>query len=107
MAKKKAKTQIKPHMIPSPIARAQMEAQAEPGGGELVAGGDGKRPDKIIHGHDWKYHTNRHPDGYFELKTEDIGDVPVRLFFTEKLLAEAEDALYTQIVNATRFPGVK
>ena len=66
-----------------------------------------KRSDKIIHAHDWKWHTHYHPDGYFELQTEDMGDVPVRLFFTQRLLDEAEDALYGQIVNATRFPGVK
>jgi tRNA-splicing ligase RtcB len=46
-------------------------------------------------------------DGYFTLQTEDIGDVPVRLFLTESLLQNAEDTLYRQIVNATRFPGVK
>lgn len=55
----------------------------------------------------WKDYAQAHPDGYFELKTEDTGDVPVRLFFTPALLAEAENALYNQIVNATRFPGVK
>ena len=105
MVKKKNKTQVKPHKIPSPIVRELMQPHDERGdAGET---GGSKRPDKIIHGHDWKYLLNKHPDGYYELKTEDTGDVPVRLFFTEKLLAEAEDILYAQIVNATRFPGVK
>jgi tRNA-splicing ligase RtcB len=45
--------------------------------------------------------------GYYRLETRDTGDVPVRLFLTEKLLTEAEPTLYRQIVNATRFPGVK
>jgi len=46
-------------------------------------------------------------EGYFELRTRDIGDVPVRLFLTPGLLTEAEPTLYRQIVNATRFPGTK
>ncbi len=45
--------------------------------------------------------------GYYELQTEDTGDVPVRLFLTPALLAETEDILYRQIINATRFPGVR
>ncbi|MEJ7577495.1 MAG: RtcB family protein [Pyrinomonadaceae bacterium] len=55
----------------------------------------------------WKHLARWHGEGYFELHTEDIGDVPVRLFLTQKLLDEAEDILYRQIVNATRFPGVR
>ncbi len=31
----------------------------------------------------------------------------MRLFLTQKLLNEVEDILYRQIVNATRFPGVR
>jgi tRNA-splicing ligase RtcB len=56
---------------------------------------------------DWKAHARPHRDGYYELETEDLGGVPVRLFFTPGLLAEAETTLYSQIVNATRFPGAK
>jgi tRNA-splicing ligase RtcB len=106
MAKKKAKTHIKPHMIPSPIVQAQIDMQAQE---QMVAQAkaEGKRPDTIIHGHDWKRLVRPNPEGYFELQTDDTGDVPVRLFFTQKLLDEAEDILYAQIVNATRFPGVK
>ncbi|HEX9990539.1 MAG TPA: RtcB family protein [Chloroflexia bacterium] len=63
--------------------------------------------DKPIYNYNWKYHAVQNLDGYFDLKTEDTGDVPVRLFFTQQLLDDAEDGLYQQIVNATRFPGVK
>jgi len=56
---------------------------------------------------DWKRHTRRTPEGYLRLETEDVGDVPVRLFFTDALLSAAEPNLYKQIVNAARFPGVK
>lgn len=55
----------------------------------------------------WKEQAVLSDQGYYELKTAEIGDVPVRLFFTPALLAAAEEALYQQIVNATRFPGVK
>src|SRR5919199_5130020 len=55
----------------------------------------------------WKHLARWHGLGYYELQTEDTGDVPVRLFLTKQLLDEAEDILYRQIVNATRFPGVK
>jgi len=56
----------------------------------------------------WKHlaRWNGH-HGYYELQTEDTGDVPVRLFLTPALLAETEDILYRQIINATRFPGVR
>ena len=56
---------------------------------------------------DWKRHARRTSDGYFSLETEDTLGVPVRLFVTDNLLAEAEPTLYRQIVNATRFPGTK
>jgi tRNA-splicing ligase RtcB len=55
----------------------------------------------------WKHLARWHGDGYYNLQTEDTRDVPVRLFLTPSLLASAEDILYRQIVNATRFPGVK
>jgi tRNA-splicing ligase RtcB (3'-phosphate/5'-hydroxy nucleic acid ligase) len=55
----------------------------------------------------WKSLTRWHEAGYYTLQTEDTGEVPVRLFLTPPLLADAEDILYRQIVNATRFPGVK
>jgi tRNA-splicing ligase RtcB len=55
----------------------------------------------------WKSFATNSGQGYYTLQTEDIGDVPVRLFVTAALLNTAEDNLYQQIVNATRFPGVK
>ncbi len=55
----------------------------------------------------WKHLTRPSGFGYYTLQTEDTGDVPVRLFLTQKLLNDAEDILYRQIVNATRFPGVR
>ena len=55
----------------------------------------------------WKHLARRHGHGYYELRTEDTGEVPVRLFLTPSLLHDAEDTLYRQIVNATRFPGVR
>jgi tRNA-splicing ligase RtcB len=55
----------------------------------------------------WKSFASSSGEGYYNLRTEDIGDVPVRLFLTETLLNDAEDNLYSQIVNATRFPGVR
>src|SRR5581483_3273462 len=55
----------------------------------------------------WKRLAVWNDKGYFDLSTEDTGAVPVRLFLTPQLLQDAEDLLYRQIVNATRFPGVK
>src|SRR5207237_5325422 len=55
----------------------------------------------------WKHLARWHGDGYYNLQTEDTADVPVRLFLTPMLLQNAEEILYRQIVNATRFPGVK
>ncbi|HEX8458182.1 MAG TPA: RtcB family protein [Pyrinomonadaceae bacterium] len=55
----------------------------------------------------WKHFARWHGDGYYELHTEDTGTTPVRLFLTKQLLDDAEDILYRQIVNATRFPGVR
>jgi tRNA-splicing ligase RtcB len=57
--------------------------------------------------HRWKHLTRWHGEGFYVLKTDDTGEVPVRLFLTHSLLESAEDILYRQIVNATRFPGCK
>jgi tRNA-splicing ligase RtcB len=57
--------------------------------------------------HRWKTLAIWTGEGYYLLQTEDTGDVPVRLFLTPALLEEVEDLLYQQIVNATRFPGVR
>lgn len=55
----------------------------------------------------WKSLAIPNKQGYFELRTEDTGEIPVRLFLTASLLDEVEDLLYRQIVNAARFPGTK
>jgi len=51
----------------------------------------------------WKSAAVRDPAGFYRLRTE-RGEV--RIFMTEALLAEAEDALGAQIENARSFPGV-
>jgi tRNA-splicing ligase RtcB len=56
---------------------------------------------------DWKASAIWDDAGYYRLETEDLHGVPVRLFLTPELLAEAEDSLYPQIVNATAFPGAR
>ncbi len=55
----------------------------------------------------WKSFARPSGEGYHTLQTEDIGNVPVRLFLTSELLDSAEQTLYRQIVNASSFPGVK
>jgi tRNA-splicing ligase RtcB (3'-phosphate/5'-hydroxy nucleic acid ligase) len=66
-----------------------------------------KRSRELKNESNWKELAIYTKEGYFELQTEDTGDVPVRLFLTPALLNEAENTLYRQIINATRFPGVK
>lgn len=63
-------------------------------------------PRPLVNEDDWKRRATW-TDGYYRLETGDTGDVPVRLFLTEKLLTAAEPTLYRQVINATRFPGVK
>lgn len=55
----------------------------------------------------WKTYAALNKNGYYDLKTEDTANVCVRLFLSPALLADAEDNLYSQIINATQFPGVK
>jgi tRNA-splicing ligase RtcB len=62
---------------------------------------------ELKNAHNWKHLARPSGDGFYNLQTEDTGDVPVRLFLTKALLDAAEDILYRQIVNATRFPGVR
>lgn len=45
--------------------------------------------------------------GFYSLHNRDTGSVPVRLFLTEALLDDVDEDVYKQIINATRFPGVK
>src|SRR6267142_3096196 len=61
----------------------------------------------LANAHNWKHLARWNGEGYYELRTEDTRDVPVRMFLTPRLFEDAEDILYRQIVNATRFPGVK
>ena len=61
----------------------------------------------LIDAHRWKHLARWHGDGYYSLQTEDTRDVPVRMFLTRSLLDSAEDILYRQIVNATRFTGAR
>ncbi len=61
----------------------------------------------LVHEGDWKARAVWSEGGYFRLETGDTADVEVRLFVTRALLTEAEPTLYRQIVNATRFPGVR
>jgi tRNA-splicing ligase RtcB len=66
------------------------------------------RDGKLVRAADWKRFCTWDPDGgFFVLRTEDTGEVPVRLFLSEGLMRECEPEVYRQIVNATRFPGVK
>jgi tRNA-splicing ligase RtcB len=62
---------------------------------------------ELRNAHNWKHLARWDGRGFYELKTEDTGDVRVRLFFTPQLLNDAEEILYRQIVNATRFRGVR
>jgi tRNA-splicing ligase RtcB (3'-phosphate/5'-hydroxy nucleic acid ligase) len=62
---------------------------------------------RLANAHNWKHLARWNGEDFYELRTEDIRDVPVRLFLTPSLFEDAEDILYRQIVNATRFPGVK
>src|SRR5687768_6981588 len=63
--------------------------------------------EKLANAHNWKHLARWNGEGFYELQTEDTGDVRVRLFFTPQLLEAAEEILYRQIVNATRFHGVR
>jgi tRNA-splicing ligase RtcB len=61
----------------------------------------------LVHETHWKARAVWCEEGYFRLETGDTGDVEVRLFVTQRLLTEAEPALYRQIINATSFPGAR
>jgi pyruvate/2-oxoglutarate/acetoin dehydrogenase E1 component len=45
----------------------------------------------VANAHNWKHLARWNGEGYYDLRTEDIGDVPVRLFLTPKLLEATED----------------
>ncbi|MDQ5824393.1 MAG: RtcB family protein [Chloroflexota bacterium] len=92
--KKKEKTQLAQAMAAQRKAQEERQARKD-------------KPERTVTLVGWKQYAVANEEGYYDLRTEDTGDVPVRLFLTPKLLAEAEDILYAQIVNATQFPGVK
>jgi tRNA-splicing ligase RtcB (3'-phosphate/5'-hydroxy nucleic acid ligase) len=62
---------------------------------------------ELKNAHNWKHLARWDGRGFYELQTEDTGDTRVRLFFTPQLLNDTEEILYRQIVNATRFRGVR
>src|SRR5438067_11832063 len=66
-----------------------------------------KEARELRNAHNWKHLARWNGLGFYELQTEDTGDVRVRLFFTPQLLYDTEEILYRQIVNATRFRGVR
>ncbi|MGA9773457.1 MAG: RtcB family protein [Blastocatellia bacterium] len=66
-----------------------------------------KEAKKLKNADNWKHLARWNGEGYYELQTEDTASVPVRIFLTPKLFKETEDIIYRQIVNATRFPGVR
>lgn len=47
------------------------------------------------------------PRGFYALRNNDTRRVPVRLFLNETFLDDIDEDVYKQIINATRFPGVK
>lgn len=56
---------------------------------------------------DWKRCVRSVPGGWFELDVPETQGVPVRLFLTETLLAQAEHSLFQQVIAATRFKGTR
>lgn len=62
---------------------------------------------KLLDEHRWKDLARRDERGWYDLSTADTDEVPVRLFLSPRLLAEAEPTLYQQIVAATRFSGTR
>ena len=55
----------------------------------------------------WKESLTDSGEGYFTLADDESRGVPVRIFMTAKLLDDLEESVYSQIITATRFPGVR
>jgi len=53
----------------------------------------------------WKRALARSDAGFYRLQNDDTHGVEVRLFLSPSLLEAAEDSLFAQIQNATRFAG--
>ncbi|MEA2669824.1 MAG: hypothetical protein QOG45_44, partial [Chloroflexota bacterium] len=64
-------------------------------------------PVRLADAHRWKELAEDSTRGWFDLRSEDLGDVPVRIIMTHRLLEDLEDTVYRQIVNAAHFPGVR
>src|SRR3989440_851761 len=77
----------------------------------MSTGGDDakalKEARELRNAHNWKHLARWNGLGFYELQTEDTGDVRVRLFFTPQLLNDTEEILYRQITTPTRFRGVR
>jgi hypothetical protein len=50
--------------------------------------------EKLANAHNWKHLARWNGEGFYELSTEDTGQVRVRLFFTPQLLESTEEILY-------------
>ncbi|MDQ6766715.1 MAG: RtcB family protein [Candidatus Eremiobacteraeota bacterium] len=55
----------------------------------------------------WRDQLRRDQRGYYSLVSEETKGVEVRLFLSDALLDDVDDAVYKQLLNATSFPGVK
>lgn len=55
----------------------------------------------------WKQALEWDRRGFYRWQDKATHDVEVRLFFSQALLEDAEAPLGSQIINATRFPGVR
>jgi tRNA-splicing ligase RtcB len=55
----------------------------------------------------WREQLRRDGRGFFSLWTEETRGVEVRLYLSEQMLADVDELVYQQILNATAFPSVK
>jgi len=55
----------------------------------------------------WRKQLRRDERGFFSLRTEQTNRIEVRLFLGEEMLADVDEFVYRQILNATSFPGVR
>jgi len=55
----------------------------------------------------WKDRLQLAAGGFYRWCDEQTGGIEVRLFLTPALLADAEENLAAQIINATKFPGAR
>jgi hypothetical protein len=55
---------------------------------------------ELKNAHNWKHLARWDGRGFYELKTEDTGDVTVRLFFTPNLLEATEEILYRYALHS-------